>query len=137
MSHSTSRRRRTGAAFEQDVVGYDDSRPPVHLQQGPHVLQEVELLVAGRGPEVGALHHQALPLRFPLRVDEGEAGLPSEGRIGQHHVEVDTWMGAQAVVHDNVRLVPADAVQVQIHHPHPGGVVDDLPAVKGAVSQVF
>ena len=44
------------AAFEQHVVGHHDGRAPVNLQQRPHVLEEVQLLVAGRGPEIGALH---------------------------------------------------------------------------------
>ena len=100
------------------------------------MLEEVELLVAGRGPEVGALDHQALPLGLSLRVDEGEAGLPSEGGIGQHHVEVDARVTAQAVVHGDVRLVPADAVKVQVHDAEPRGTVDDLPAVQGTVLEV-
>ena len=42
----------------------------------------------------------------------------------------------QAVVHGNVRLVPAYAVQVQVHNTHPRRAVDDLPAVQRAVLQV-
>ena len=72
------------AAFEQNVVRYDDGRWLVNLQQGSQVLEEFELLVACRGPEVGTLHHETLTLRIPLGVDEGEAGLPPEGWLGQH-----------------------------------------------------
>ena len=95
-SQSRSRRRRTvspAPALEQDVVRHDDGGPSVNLQQRLHVLQEVQLLVARARPEIGALHHQGLPLRLALGVNKGEAGLPSEGRIGQHHVEVDARMG--------------------------------------------
>jgi hypothetical protein len=31
----------------------------------------------------------------------------------------------------------ADAVQVEVHHAQPGGVVHDLPAVQGLVAQVL
>ena len=88
----------------------------MNLQQGVHVLDEVQLLVAGGGPEVGALDDQALAGRFARGVDEGQAGLASERRIGQHHVEVDARMRAQAVVDDDVGLVAADAVQIEVHH---------------------
>jgi hypothetical protein len=40
------------AALEEDVVGDDDRSAPVDLEEGADVLQEVELLVAGRRPEV-------------------------------------------------------------------------------------
>ena len=88
----------------------------MNLQQGVHVLHEVQLLVAGSGPEVGPLDDQALARRFARGVDEGEAGLASEGWIGQHYVEVDARMRAQAVVDDDVGLVAADAVEIEVHH---------------------
>ena len=42
------------AAFEEDVVGDDDGGAPVDFEQGADVLDEVELFVAGGGPEVVA-----------------------------------------------------------------------------------
>ncbi len=42
----------------------------------------------------------------------------------------------QAVVYDYIGLIPADAVKVQVHDAEPGRAVHDLPAVKGAVSQM-
>jgi hypothetical protein len=41
-----------GAAFEEDVVGDDDGRLSVDFQESFNVLEKVELLVAGGGPEV-------------------------------------------------------------------------------------
>jgi hypothetical protein len=46
--------RLSGAAFEQHIVGYDDCRSPMNLQARFHVLQEVELLVAGGRPKIVA-----------------------------------------------------------------------------------
>ena len=125
-----------GAALEQHVIRHHDGGAPVDLEQSPHVLQEVQLLVAGGGPEVGTLHNQGLPFRLALGIDEGEAGLATKGRVGQHHVEVDARMIAQAVIDDDVGPVPADAVQVQVHDTQPGGAIDNLPTVEGMVPQV-
>ena len=44
-----------GAAFEEDVVGDDDGGAAVDLEHVDDVLDEVELFVAGGGPEVVAL----------------------------------------------------------------------------------
>jgi hypothetical protein len=46
--------RLAGAGLEEDVVGHDHRRPAAHREQRLHVLDEVELLVRGRGPEVVA-----------------------------------------------------------------------------------
>jgi hypothetical protein len=42
----------SGAAFEQHVVGQDDGGAAVDPEQGADVLEEIELLVAGGGPEI-------------------------------------------------------------------------------------
>ncbi len=49
-----------GAAFEQHVVRHHDRGAAVVLQHRLDVLDEVELLVGGRGPEVVALDDVAL-----------------------------------------------------------------------------
>ena len=54
--------RLAGAALEEHVVRHDDGRPAVLLQQRLDVLQEVELLVGGRGPEVVAVDDERLLL---------------------------------------------------------------------------
>jgi hypothetical protein len=61
-----------GAAFEQDVVGYDHGGAAVLPEQGFDVLDKVELFVRGSGPEVTALDDVALfattPQAFPDRL---------------------------------------------------------------------
>jgi len=44
--------RLTGATLEQYVVGHHDRRVPVRLEKRTNMLEEVELLVGGRCPEV-------------------------------------------------------------------------------------
>jgi len=46
------------AAFEENVVGHNDRRPTVLLEDGEDVLEEVELLVARAGPEIVAMHDE-------------------------------------------------------------------------------
>ena len=43
-----------GSAFEEDVIRDDDGGSAIHLQKADDVLDEVELFVAGGGPEVVA-----------------------------------------------------------------------------------
>jgi len=87
------------AAFEENVVGDDDGRFAVHFENVPDVLNEVELFVAGGGPEIFADDVLRLALDFALIGDEGDAGLFAEGRIGQHHVEVFAGVGGETVGH--------------------------------------
>ena len=56
-----------GAALEENVVGHNDGGAAVDLQQAADVLEEVELLVAGGGPEVVAenAHGAPSPRRLP------------------------------------------------------------------------
>ena len=44
-----------GAAFEQHIVGNNNRSATVLLQYGEDVLEEVELFVAGTGPEIIAM----------------------------------------------------------------------------------
>ena len=99
------------------------------------MLEEVKLLVAGGGPEVGTLHDQALPFRFALSGDEGEAGLPSEGRIGQHHVEVDArWVRRLSTT---TMFVSSPPMPWRYRFMTPSGPrCRRSPSREGAVSQV-
>ena len=74
------------AAFEKHVVGHDDRGAAVLLQDREDVLEEVELLVARGRPEIVAMHDERLFLFVAGFVDDGDAALLSEGRIGQHHL---------------------------------------------------
>lgn len=54
MFHSTPRRV-TRATLEQRVVRHRHGRAAVYLKDRMHVLQKVELLVQGAGPEIVAI----------------------------------------------------------------------------------
>ena len=127
------------AALEQHVVGHDHRGAAVDRQDRLDVLDEVELLVAGRGPEVVADDHLRLALGVAFFVDEGDAGLLAEGRVGQHHVEAVARIGGEAVGHADRAgaAVGADAVEVEIHHAEPRRDIHDLPAVQRPVPQVI
>ncbi len=108
--------RLAGPAFEEHIIRHDHCRAAVDLQQGGDVLDKVELLVAGGGPEIVALVGQGIPLGFAFAVDNGHAALLAKGRIGQHHIEALTRIGDKRIVDFNRRVLPTDAVQVQVHH---------------------
>ena len=76
--------RLAGAALEQHVVGDNYGGAALVLEQQSNVLQEVQLLVAGGGPEVLAVHRQVLLLHVGSAGGDGQAGLAAKGRIGQH-----------------------------------------------------
>ena len=50
-----------GPAFEEDVIRHDDGGPAIDLEHGLDVLNEVELLVGGGGPEVVANYREWTP----------------------------------------------------------------------------
>lgn len=76
-----------GAAFEEDVVGEDDGGAAADHKFADDVLEEVELFVAGGGPEVGALVFLFLGGDLAVVADDGVAALFAEGGIGENHVE--------------------------------------------------
>ena len=83
------------------------------------MLHEVELLVAGRGPEVLANDDLVFLLGVAFLVDEQQALLLPERRIGQHHRVFPAPRRSEAVVPGvNHHLVAADAVQVEVHRAH-------------------
>ena len=112
------------SSFEEHVVGHHDRRPSAHLEQADYVLYEIELLVAGCGPEIVAL--VAVRRR------------PAEGRVGEHHIEALAGAGAQRVVHMDRRvgLGALDAMQQQVHGAQSRREVGDFRAGEGARAQV-
>ena len=75
-----------GAAFEEHVVGQHHRGAAVLLEDGEDVLEEVELLVARAGPEVVAVDDERFLRCLACLVDDGDAALLAEGRIGQDDV---------------------------------------------------
>ena len=75
-----------GSAFEENVVGQDDGGVAVLLQDSENVLEEVELLVAGGGPEVVAVDGERFLGLLAVGADDGDAALFAEGRVGENDV---------------------------------------------------
>ena len=75
-----------GAAFEKDVVRQHDRGAAVLLEDGEDVLEEVELLVARARPEVVAVDDERFLRVLARLVDDGDAALLAERRIGQDDV---------------------------------------------------
>ena len=71
-----------GPTFEEDVVGNDDRRATVDLEQSLDVLEKVELLVRGRSPEIVALVGLSFFDGFTIIGHDCDATLLAEGRIG-------------------------------------------------------
>lgn len=74
------------AAFEEDVIGDDDRSAAVLLQQGFYMLEEVELFVGRRRPEVVAFDNFRFPRDFAIVRDNGRAALFSKRRVGHHNL---------------------------------------------------
>jgi hypothetical protein len=72
-----------GAAFEEHVVRQNHGGAAVLLEDGEDVLEEVELLVARAGPEVVAVDDERFLGLLARGVDDGDAALFAERRIGQ------------------------------------------------------
>jgi hypothetical protein len=85
------------------------------------VLQEVELFIAGGGPEVVAQNLFALLHLVPILVDDCDAGLFAEWRIGEHHVVVHRWLGGEAVFAGGDVFLVAQTVQEQVHGAQASG----------------
>ena len=124
-----------GAALEKHVVRQDHGGAAGGLEHGADVLEEVELLVRGGGPEVLAVVGQFVLLLLALLVGEGHAALLAEGRIGQHVVVGLSRRRDQRVVRRNraVAVDLADVVQEHVHQRQPARSGDDFVAEEGFV----
>ena len=129
-----------GAALEQHVVGDDDGAAAVDLEQALDVLEEVQLLVLGRGPEVGPLVGLVLLLQVALFVHDGDRRFLAERRIGQeqaHPVAVAGRARQAVLARDDGARVGVDPVEHQVHDAEPGRVRDEFPAPHEAPLQVL
>jgi hypothetical protein len=103
------------------------------------VLDEVELLVRRRGPEVVADDHEVLALALALGVHDGHGRLLPERRVREDHVVAVAGIALERVVHRDraVGVLGPDAVKEQVHHAEAGGVVDDLGAAERIEAKVL
>src|SRR6266545_2254110 len=89
---------------EQAVVRHHHGGPAARLQDGQHVLQEVELLVRGDDRDVRPLRHLL-------------GSLVAERRIGQHHVEAPVaGRLVDRVAENDLGL---EAMEIEIHQSEP------------------
>ena len=85
-SHSWSSRRRMvspAPPSKSTLSGTTTAARPLIFSSDRHVLDEVELLVARRRPEVRAVVGDRLRLSLALLVDDGDARLLAERRVGE------------------------------------------------------
>ena len=108
----------------------------VDLEQAADMLKEVELLVAGGGPEVVAQNFLPLLHLVAVLVDNRDAGLLAEGRIGEHHVVIHRWLGGEAVLAGGDVLFIAEAVQEQVHGAETSGRRYELDRIERLGLQV-
>jgi hypothetical protein len=67
-----------------------DRGAAVLLQDREDVLEEIELLVAGARPKIAAVDDERFLRGLACFVDDGDAALLAEGRIGQDDVIFDS-----------------------------------------------
>ena len=124
----------TGSAFEEHVVGEDDSGGAADREFADDVLEEVELLVRGGGPEVVALVFLLLGADLAVFANDGVAAFLAEGRVGQNHVKLPAAGLGQGVGAVHRRIVGvgggADAVQVKVHGAEADHAGDDVGAAQ-------
>src|SRR3712207_6350717 len=130
--------RLAGASLEEYVVRNDDGAPAAHVEQGEDVLDEVELLVVGGGPEVLALVGYVLLLQSAFFGDEGDAALLPEGWIGEDHAEALAGIGGERVhTARDGRGVGVHAVQVEIHGAQRIALFSFMHVLRTAASAVL
>jgi hypothetical protein len=71
----------TTSTLEQHVIRYDGGATPVYLQHSLHMLDEVQLLVRGRGPGIRPVVRDRLFVGFTLFVDPSDRRLLPERRV--------------------------------------------------------
>src|SRR5438132_7557696 len=94
----------TGTTLEKHIIRHDNSGTTINLEQRLDMLDKVQLLVAGAGPEVVAHDHAGLALLASLLVDKGHAAFTPKRWIGQHDIEILPWVTAQTIGDANRRL---------------------------------
>src|SRR3972149_6910471 len=99
----------TRTAFKEYIIRHNDRSLAGHVQNVLDVLDEVELLVAGGGPEIFANNVLRLSLDLAFFSHKSDAGLLAKGRIGEHHVEVFARVRGKTISHmDGTAARPRD-----------------------------
>ena len=129
-----SAHRLTGPTLEEHVVRHNHRRLAPGVQERIDVLDKIQLLVGAGGPEVGSVVNQV-----SLLIGEGNGGLLSERRIGQHVVHSVAGGGQQRIPQGNGggSVDVSDVVEVQIHQCGFVGGWYNLTSIKGLIFQKF
>jgi hypothetical protein len=90
-----------------------------------HVLKKVELFVARTRPEIVAMHDERLLLFVAGFIDDRDAALFSEGRIGEDHLVFAVFTGKRVLLHQLHQLVVA--VDNVVFHLIRGDLCEKLP----------
>lgn len=114
------------------------------LEDRENVLEEIELFVAGGGPEVGAIDGEAFLELFAVSADYGDAAFFSKGRIGQDHVVLAVFRRESIFGHNGERTIcwqrggaVADAVEEEVHGAEAGDAVHEFDSEQGAALELF
>src|SRR5436190_19392996 len=109
------------------------------LQDRENVLNEVELLVAGRRDEVIAIADQRLLRRLAGLIHDRDAALLADRRIGEDEVVLSVLLRQRIFRHYGkfVVGVAADAMQQEVHGAEPRDTVDQFDAVERAVLEAL
>jgi len=110
----------------------------VLFEDGEDVLQEVELLVAGRRPEIVAVDDQRFALLVAGVVDDSDAAFLAEGRVGEHHLVLAVLAGQGIPATDDWQVggrFSTDAVEEQIHRAEARHAIDQFDAQERAAFQ--
>src|ERR1039458_9073063 len=92
------------AAFKEHVVRQHHRRASMLLENGENVLEKIELLVARGCPEIVAVDDERFLGRLARLVDDGDAALLAERRIGQDDF-ILTVLSGQCVLGDNGHIL--------------------------------
>src|SRR5512147_1899115 len=87
----------TRPTFKEDVVRDHNCGSTILLQQGFDVLDEVELLVGSRRPEVVPFDDVPLLGDLALLANDRRAALLPERWIRHHYIEPITWIGGKGI----------------------------------------
>ena len=103
------------------------------------MLDEVELLIGSRHPEVVADDLEVVTGLAAIRADHRDAGLAAERRVREHNGVPSARVGSEGVSHgdERVSIGLPDAVEQHVHGRQARSAVDELRAADEVVAQVF
>src|SRR5665213_2519031 len=129
----------TGPALEQDIVRKDNGGSTVDVENRLDVLEEVQLLIGGRHPEVVANYLKSVPGYLPVSPNHRVRRFRAEWWVGEAHRPPPTGVSGQRVLNFDQTLTIwfPDAVQQHVHGGKSRSSVHEFGARYEVISQVF